>query len=410
LPNFSVDASWFLPKTLQISAVHYHEDQVMIDAQTVALDAQCPDCGYLSYRVHSYYRRRPRELPWCGHPVVLHLRVRRFRCVNPSCARTTFAERLPEVVPWHGHRTVQFTETLRQIALVAGGEAGAGLMKCLAMLTSADTILRVLRQTPLPTVTTPRVLGVDDWAIRKGRVYGTILVDMERQQVIDLLPDRESRTLAVWLQQHPGIEIFSRDRAGAYAEGARLGAPEAIQIADRWHLLKNLHEGLAACYERYHGYLSQFRLESAESVFVETSPTSPPSAKRPRQNPPSARKQLRDQHRDHWLAIFEQVHTLHVQGESNKAIARKLNISLKTVRKYRHLSELPPKTSPKPGPRLIDPYRDYLRQRLRVENVPARQLWEEICAQGFSGGKTAVYLCVAQIQQELVLSQCESDG
>jgi transposase len=205
---------------------------------------RCPDCGRASRAVHSRYRRRPADLPSLGRAVGVELHVRRFYCRNAACARRTFAERLPELLGPRARRTRRLAEAQGRVGVALGGEAGARLLRHLAMATSADTVLRLVRGLPLPEPEPPRVVGVDDWAVRKGRTYGTIVVDLERRRALDLLPDRTAETLADWLRCRPGIEVVARDRSTEYARGIALGAPAATQVADRWHLLANVRQVL----------------------------------------------------------------------------------------------------------------------------------------------------------------------
>lgn len=213
--------------------------------------ATCPICGRNSTRIHSRYNRRLSDLPWQGLSVVLIWRSRKFFCRYDDCQRTIFVERLPQVVRPHGRRTQRLSVAIRCIALACGGEGGSRLASRLGMTFSPDLLLREIRRTSIAQSHTPRVLGVDDWAFRKGQRYGTVLIDLENNCPVDLLPDRESDSLKKWLQDHPGVEIISRDRGDCYIKGATEGAPDAIQVADRFHLMQNLREALARVIERH---------------------------------------------------------------------------------------------------------------------------------------------------------------
>ncbi len=204
-------------------------------------EPECPVCGQASRSRHSSYYRCLQDLPWQGMAVQVWLTVGRFRCRNKSCPREIFCERLPGVTRAYGRQTDRVSEIVRVVGYIAGGRPGQRLLIRLSIPTSDDTVLRRIRQAPVqPPASLPVPhLGVDDWAWKKRQDYGTILVNLDRHRVVDLLPDRSAVSFAEWLKQHPEVAVISRDRSGLYAEGANLGAPQAQQVADRFHLVVN---------------------------------------------------------------------------------------------------------------------------------------------------------------------------
>jgi transposase len=247
-----MDSSTLLPDPQAIRPVKIipSHGSLTLVVKAAHTQAECPRCHRPSTRIHSYYTRSVADLPWHGVAVRLELRTRRFRCQNSLCTKRIFCERLPRVVAHYGRKTVRLDDTLRLIGLLLGGEAGSRATLRLAMATSPDTLLRRVRAAVPPCAPTPRVLGVDDFAFRRGRRYGTLLVDLERHRVIDLLADRESATLAAWLKRHPGVEVVSRDRSPTYASAITEAAPSAVQVADRFHLLMNVREAVEKVLKR----------------------------------------------------------------------------------------------------------------------------------------------------------------
>jgi transposase len=229
---------------IRLEQIIQHPSSLTLVVRATQPQAGCPRCRRHSSRVHSYYSRTVADLPWHGVAVRLHLRTRRFRCKNSLCAKRVFCERLPRLVAHYGRKTVRMEDALRLIGFLLGGEAGSRAARKLAMAVSPDTLLRRVRADVKPCSRTPRVLGIDDFAFRKGLSYGSILVDLEKRRVIDLLPDRESAALAAWLRAHPGVEIVTRDRSPTYAAAINEGAPGAVQVADRFHLLMNVRGAL----------------------------------------------------------------------------------------------------------------------------------------------------------------------
>lgn len=368
---------------------------LVVEGHSLSSEAACPTCASSSTRVHSYYTRSPQDLPLCEFGVTLRLRVRRFRCLNSECERQTFAEQLPEVAPRHAQRTVRVSKRVRDLGLALGGEAGARLAQQSQIDVSGDTVLRTLRQMPAPALPPPRVLGVDDFALRTGRVYGTLLVDLERRRPIDLLPDRNATTVANWLRQYPSIEIVTRDRSGEYARGIRDGAPQAIQVADRWQLLVNLREALERVLSRVHARLrtlpalpSQAPESAAEQVNQEV-----PARPRRRSPREEARKRANRERRQ---ARYEQIKALHTHGLTTREIATRFQMSRTTVIGFLRTEAFPERAQRRPVRSILDPYEPSLRRRWAEGCQNGVQLWRELQAQGFRGSRTPVSRWVPQ--------------
>jgi transposase len=272
---------------------------------------------------------------------------------------------------------------LRLVGFALGGEAGARLVNRLGMSTSPSTLLRYVRGAMIPAYSSPRVLGIDDFALRRAKRYGTILVDLEQHRPIELLPDRTSETLVGWLKEHPGIEIISRDRAGAYADGAREGAPEAVQVADRWHLLKNLTETLERFTSRHHGALQRAATSVIGAQLITNSLAEAPYPKAMLSSREEREGRTRREKR---YARYQEVMELHQSGLSQRAIAKALGINRATVRKFIHADVFPERAPHKGGHRsILEPYIPYIHQRWVEGCDNALQLWREIKEKGYGG-------------------------
>jgi transposase len=235
-----ISSRWLLPKGLVMEDLQRDADIITVVARSPTGDGICPSCGGRSRRVHSRYRRTLTDLPCSGRVLRISLMVRRFRCTMAACPARIFAERLGAAVaaPF-ARRTSRLDRLAHQLGLALGGRPGAGLASRLLLPVSRDTLLRTLRRRAGRPDAPPSVIGIDDWAWKRGQRYGTLICDLQRHRIVDLLPDREPATLDAWLAAHPEIAIVARDRGGGYGQAVTRVRPEALQVADRWHLMEN---------------------------------------------------------------------------------------------------------------------------------------------------------------------------
>ncbi len=371
------------------STAEEEPDRLVICARRREAGIRCPDCGCLSRSVHSRYRRHPADLPIAASRTSLRIEVRRFYCSTPSCHRRTFAEPWPELVERHARRTRRLGEVQGRVGIACGGEGGARLLKHLRMPASPATMLRLVRAMPMPEAPPPIHVGVDDWAMRKGCSYGTIVVDLDRHRVVDLLPDRSATTLAGWLERRPGIKVVARDRSTEYARGASLGAPRALQVADRWHLLANMRQAV----ERWlHG--AHARLRRLPPV-PGSAAASPP--RRDHAFPRSApEREAGAESRAQWRAVYDEVRRRRASGETLLGIARVMSLARATVRKYATADVFPARLPHGPGPSLLDPHVDYLVSRIGEGCENAMALWRELRERGYPGTSRQVHRFVAE--------------
>jgi transposase len=392
-----------LPQGLYLESLSIETGRVSIRVASGASKSRCPVCGLVSSRVHSRYSRTVSDLPWHGLSVELEVRARRFFCDEASCERRIFCERLPEVAA-RARKTGRLEEALLAIALELGGRAGARLALELGILAACDTLLRRIKGAPLPEVGKVRVLGVDDFAFKKGAgTYGTILVDLELHKVVDLLPERSQESLVAWFERHPGaaeVEVATRDRSNIYREGLAKGAPGATHVADRWHLLHNLTLTLEE-------YLLQKRPVLRKAAAPEASPeekddadfaSGPIMPNRPRTHDRKIEEAARKRY-ERLVEQWKNIRRLYLAGADLRHICRQLDISARTVYRYKDLTEPPPRPAYKRKASVLDPYVPYLVRRWSEGCHNGKRLYREIRERGYANSEETCARFTAQLRR-----------
>ncbi|MGY3204693.1 ISL3 family transposase [Streptomyces sp. TE5632] len=360
-----------------VLSVDVNIEVVRVDARCTATGAVCPECRTRSSRVHGSYLRFPADVPSGGRSVVLQLRVRRFICGNDSCARRTFVEQIPGLTRRHGQKTERLRATLAAVGLALAGRAGARPARAFGVPVSRSTVLRLVAALPDPEPPAPRVVGVDEYATRKGRHYGTVLVDIETRRPVDLLPDREAPTPAAWLARRPGVEVVCRDRAPFFAEGAAAGAPQAVQVADRWHLWNNLSEAAERTVAQHRRCLH---------VLVPKAPEPEPQ-QAPEEETSGAPWPTGHRFADRTRTTHAIVHALLEAGHSRRSVQRQLSMTSRTVKRYADAATPEDLFTGQWQNRasILDEYKTYLDDRWNEGCTNAWKLWEEIVPLGYTG-------------------------
>jgi transposase len=376
---------------VRVEGVVTEDAWVRVRASADGLDARCPGCGGTSQRVHSRYERFLHDPALGGRATTIGLTVRRFFCDTADCRRKTFVEQVSGLTVRHARHSIAARAVLLAVALALGGRAGARLTGWLAMPTGRMSLLRLIRAMPEPVVPTPQALGVDDFALRRGHVYATILIDMDTRRPIDVLPDRTKDTLAAWLAEHPGVEVICRDRSGAYAEGAHIGAPDAIQVADRWHLWRNLGDAVETVVVAHRADLVE---PIAEPDLPIPSPAPDPI------QPPVERAEtgLAVRTRERYAAVQE----LLTASISRAGVSRRLQLDPHTVRRFADAATVDELLVNTRRDSLIDDYRTYLHQRWNEGCTDATVLYQEIRQLGFTGSDKTVRRYVHPLRASII--------
>lgn len=372
-----------IPSKVRIKVCSFtaHKGSLLINASACQSGSYCPACHKKSIRIHSKYYRELSDLPISGSSVRIKLMSRKFFCDNSSCPRKIFTERFTHEIRPHGRRLIRSSNLLCKMALELGGNKGATISRFIGIPISPSTILRIIRRFDIPEKTMiSGIIGVDDWAFKKGNTYGTIIVDLTNKEVIDLLPDRSQDSLAKWLKNHPEIRIVSRDRYGPYAMGIQQGAPQAIQVADRFHLLMNLGEATKRMLqsrgkilkEAFNLYNNQPQPESPDKQGQQMEETPPELT----EDDPVIINPKR-QHK------FDKVKELHGKGYSIRTIARSVKSHRHTVKKYIYMEKLSKRRNRRSTN--FDAFQAFVLSKNNTEKT-YKDLYHAILSQGFKGG------------------------
>lgn len=375
---------FILPSNIQLNAdtISSEPGTLQIGASVRQTDSICPVCNHRSKRIHSRYYRTLLDLPISGNLARVKLKARKFFCDNFDCPRKVFTERFDcEIKPYY-RRMLRSNDLLARMALELGGNTGSMISRYVGIPVSPSTVLRIIKKLEIQSkILTSGIIGVDDWAFKKGRTYGTVIVDLVQQEVIDLLPDREADTLAEWLKQHPEVTTVSRDRYGPYALGVKTGAPQARQVADRFHLLMNLGEATKRVFQ------SKGK-ELKEAFNLYNNPLNDNPITEPVQELIEHKTEAREatistadisvdkQHK------FEKVKELHAQGFSIRQIATAVNVSRVTIRKYLNMEHLSTRESR--NSTNLDAFISFLILEDN-RNKTYRELHQTIATMGFNG-------------------------
>lgn len=387
------------PTGLKLEAITVEPEEQCIHITVAAAEqsAICPCCGLPSQRIHSRYWRTLADLPWAGLHTRLLLHVRRWFCDQATCSQRIFAERLPSVVPARGRRTKRLATAQQRVGLALGGAAGARLASDLAMPAGIDLLLTLVRQAPVPLPASSPHIGIDDWAKRKAHHYGTIIVDLDTNQPITLLNDRSAEQVEAWLREHPEVRVVSRDRGQVYVEGATRGAPQAVQVADRWHLLKNLGETLLQVLQKHQKAVADALQPVAASDTLRPASATQATPASIEPAPTSERTvSAADQRRQ---ARHASIQELHQRGWSQNAIAKHLGLERKTVRTYLRMGDevLPRHRTPRAS--RLEPFKAYILERWNEGCHNAMQLLRELKAKGFTGQRSIVRAFLTELRK-----------
>ena len=351
--------------------------------------AQCPECFKRSDSVHSCRRRRIQHLPCSGQTLWLVFSVRHWYCRNPACSRKIFAESLAPFAGSHQQSSQALQNLQRQLGLIAGGEAGKRAATAAGLRCSADTLLRRVINTPETKQSGAPHVGIDEWAWHRGHCCGMLIVNLDTHRPLVLLPGRDQRTLATWFRKYPEIQVVSRDRSGVYATAAREGAPQARQVADRWHLLKNIGDEPERMMYRHIPLIRLVASELSPKKSPEPELSVPAASLR---RPERLKQQTRKKRHQRWTEVM----ALYNKGCSFREISRITGLSRVTVSRWVRSGTFPEMSTRPPKRGLLDPWREWLKEQREIGKYNASRIWREMVARGVTGSETIVRDAVAK--------------
>jgi len=361
---------------------------VKIYASIKAKRSKCPKCEKYSNKVHDHYTRTLSDLPVFQNKTTIILKTRKFKCQNPQCNRKVFSEQTPYILRY-SRRTKRVSKILDSLSIELTGKLGSILSKQLLISVSNPTITRMIHRQQLPPIIQPKVLGVDDFAYRKGISYGTILIDMETSRPIDILPSREGKDLKKWLSKYPDVKIVTRDRASSYASAINEVCPSAEQVADRFHLLMNLSDALNEYFKSMNPKIKKLIIDKSDELLNMRDAENAGSEKEKRSEPLSKVQEIVEIKVDQRQDTFNKIKELQTKGVSNRKIARDLGKSRNTVRSYLSLESLPPRISSKSTN--IELFAHHIIARLNDQGYLMKAIIDEIYKLGYNGSKTQAY-------------------
>jgi transposase len=363
-------SKWSSGPGVKVQGVAFTDDEGWVVSATGPAIGICPDCGQRSRNRHGSYCRRLQDLPVQDRVVTVKLLLSRWRCAHQKCVRHTFTDRVPQIAFPYARRTTRVMDIVGLLGHSAGGRPGERLMRRLGMPVSDDTILRQLKRDAAVARrnSTIRILGIDDWSWRRATSYGTIMVDLERRSVVDILDDRSVDSAAIWLRNHPSVEVVSRDRCGLYAQAVREGAPQAQQVADRFHLIQNLRSAIEE--QMSLSGRASGRAILSEDAIVDAA---------------THRRRARLAHRQSRQEIFEMLHALRQEGLSYSEIARRTGYERRSIAKWLAFKAPPDRRRAALNPTSPWYFEVFLAKCWKDGNRCGRHLFHDVKQRGYTG-------------------------